>query len=115
MNRNDLIKTDNTIFRVLAVKDKVLVIDCIKRTMPVWIDDISGVSISEQELQIETEVILTDIEVLSPNTRKTAYKRYTAIASVVSLNKHTVLRFGLSYQTDRELHRFHPGSRFHTP
>ena len=85
MNKNDLIKTDNTIFRVLAVKDKVLVIDCIKRTMPVWVDDISGVSISEQELQIETGVILTDIEVLSPNTRKTAYKRYTAIASVISV------------------------------
>ena len=85
MNKNDLIKTDETIFRVLAVKDKVLVIDCIKRTMPIWVDDISGVSISEQDLQIETGVILTDIEVLSPNSRKTAYKRYTAIASVVAV------------------------------
>lgn len=28
MNRFDLIKTDNTIYRVLAIKEKILVIDC---------------------------------------------------------------------------------------
>ena len=33
-----LMRKDNQIIRVLKLKDeKVLVIDCVKRTMPVWI------------------------------------------------------------------------------
>ena len=85
MNKNDLIKTDNTIFRVLAVKDKVLVIDCIKRTMPYWVDKLTGKTISEQDLQTETGVILPDIEELSPNLRRIAYERYTIISSAVAV------------------------------
>ena len=34
MKKNDLIKTDSGIFRVLSVGDNVLAIDCEKKTMP---------------------------------------------------------------------------------
>ncbi len=37
MKKYDLLRSGNTIIRVLEVQgDRVLVIDCIKRTMPVW-------------------------------------------------------------------------------
>ena len=35
MKKNDLIKTENGIFRILSIEaDRVLAIDCIKKTMP---------------------------------------------------------------------------------
>lgn len=112
MNKNDLIKTDNTIFRVLAVKDKVLVIDCIKRTMPYWVDKLTGKTISEQDLQTETGVILPDIEELSPNLRRIAYERYTIISSAVAViddkpNRNSMIGYAteaykLSKQTIRK-------------
>ena len=77
MNRFDLIKTDKTIFRVLSIKEKILVIDCIKRTMPYWVDKLTGKTISEQDLQTETGVILPDIEELSPNLRRIACLQQT--------------------------------------
>ena len=39
MKKNDLLKKDDNIIRVLEIKDdKALVIDCIKRTMPKWVE-----------------------------------------------------------------------------
>ena len=36
-----LLKNENQIIRVLKAQgDKALVIDCIKRTMPKWVDDV---------------------------------------------------------------------------
>ena len=35
MKKNDLIKTENGIFRILSIEaDRVLAIDCIRKTMP---------------------------------------------------------------------------------
>ena len=37
MQRNDLFKYNSTIYRVLEVDvDKVMVIDCVRLTMPIW-------------------------------------------------------------------------------
>lgn len=39
MKKFDLLRKDDRIIRVLEMKpDRVLVIDCIKRTMPVWVE-----------------------------------------------------------------------------
>ena len=35
-HKNELIRMGSAIFRVLAVKDELLLIDCIKKTMPKW-------------------------------------------------------------------------------
>ena len=38
MKKHDLLKSDTSIIRVLDIRpDKVLMIDCIKRNMPVWV------------------------------------------------------------------------------
>ena len=39
MQKNSLLKSENIIVRVLEVHGgQVLIIDCIKRTMPKWVD-----------------------------------------------------------------------------
>ncbi len=39
MKKYDLLRSGDTIIRVLEVeKNRVLVIDCTKRTMPVWVE-----------------------------------------------------------------------------
>ena len=39
IQKNQLLQHDNRLVRVLdSTTDKVFIIDCIKRTMPVWID-----------------------------------------------------------------------------
>lgn len=38
MKKHDLLKDGNKIIRVLEIQpDKILIIDCIKKTMPVWV------------------------------------------------------------------------------
>ena len=111
MKKNELIKNDVSIYRILSIKEKILVIDCIKQTMPYFVDDISGVTISEKELQIETGVILSDVEDLPSNYRKIAYEKYTVICSIIPfvdnnaqcncMIKYASEQFRLSKQTIR--------------
>ena len=58
MEKKQLIKLDGVIYRVLAVEeDSILLIDCIKKTMPKWygIGEVSGYEICpEEELGEET-------------------------------------------------------------
>lgn len=80
-----LLKNDITILRVLQVKDeKSLVIDCIKRTMPKWIDSNDLTSMdkcSEAEMRKVTEMNLD--RVLRPEEQRIAQERYTMIAGVL--------------------------------
>lgn len=83
MKKNDLIKIDNSIFRILAVDaDRVLAIDCIKKTMPKFYP-ISYMDNGEPIAQIPADY--THMEDLSPTDRKIAQERYTMIASVVAV------------------------------
>ena len=48
MKKYDLLRLGDTIIRVLEAQgDRVLVIDCIKRTMPVWVEITALESYSE--------------------------------------------------------------------
>lgn len=87
MQKNELYRNNNSIIRVLEIKNNaVLVIDCINKTMPQWI----GVSYfsdwsncSEQELCEATNIELQDVRSLSPEEFKTAHQRYTMIAPII--------------------------------
>lgn len=87
MNKNQLIKSKETIYRVLAIDtDDVLLIDCIKREMPKWykLDEVSGYEIcSEEELQSATETVLVEEQDLPPKARQTVHERYTVIAGIL--------------------------------
>lgn len=72
------------IFRVLAVEDEqVLVIDCIKKTMPVWVEIGKLDDFVEEK---ETNRPETDIDILeeySPDVKKVIYQRYSIISAIL--------------------------------
>ena len=75
--KNDLYFKDNSIVRVLEVReDKALVIDCVRRTMPQWKDIVSLAGwekCSEEKLCEITGVDLPELDALYPENRKVAY------------------------------------------
>ena len=87
MKKYDLLRSGDNIIRVLEVQgDRVLIIDCIKRTMPVWVEVVALESYSEctsNELSEVTGVITADIDALDADQRKTMYERYTMIAPIL--------------------------------
>jgi len=116
MEKNQLIKLDGVIYRVLAVEEQnVLLIDCIKRTMPKWygLDEVSGHEICpEEELGEETEMVLEKEEDLKPRQRCVAHERFTVVAGILPFldddkMRATVIRkvsgmHGISVQTVRK-------------
>ena len=115
MKKYDLLRSGDSIIRVLGVQgDRALVIDCIKRTMPVWVDAAELESYSEctsGELSEATGVVLSDVDALDVDQRKTMYERYTMIAPILSFVADNWMRsrlicsvseeYGVSKQTVR--------------
>ena len=91
LSPNMLLKTNGTIIRVLEIKEnQVFVIDCIKQTMPIWIDRSSvavgnDVSCTEEDLCMETDRILSDLATMEPEQVRVAHERFTMIAAVLSV------------------------------
>ena len=87
MQKNELLQWNNTIIRILAIDDaRVLVIDCVKRTMPQWInsDALSECkSCEKSKLELQTEIELDDFENMNIQERRIAHERYTMIAGVL--------------------------------
>ena len=109
MQKNDIVKIEADIFRILAVEeDQVLAIDCDKKTMPQFFP----VSFFEKgEILDGIPCSFPFWEELSPNERKIAQKRYTMIAAAVAVisdkkKRNTMIdyaseQFGVSKQTLR--------------
>ena len=111
MRKNDLIKTADSIYRVLSVSgDKVLAVDCLHKAMPAY-SELNGTQISENDLLVATNMKLRSFEDLTPNERKVAIERYTIIAGILTVldepRKRIMLmdssakQFGISKQTIR--------------
>lgn len=87
MKKNQLIRCQGTIFRVLAVEeDSILLIDCIKKSMPKWCDigRIEGFEeCTEKELLEFTGVELIVEQDLSQKARCTAHERFTVVAGIL--------------------------------
>ena len=87
MEKNQLIKVNGVIYRVLAIEeDSVLMIDCMKKTMPVWYktDQISRYdSCTEEELLKITGLTLLEEDKLSSKDRKVAHDRFTIVAGIL--------------------------------
>ena len=89
MKKYDLIRSDDSIIRVLEIqKDQILIIDCIKQSMPVWVESVlleSYFECSGRDLYDATDdVVITDIDALNADQRKVIYERYTMIAPILS-------------------------------
>lgn len=99
MKKDRLLKHGNSIIRVLETEDeKILIIDCIKRTMPRWIS-ISDVAISEEctenELQEATNMNLADVENIDAERRKIALQHYALISGILPFIKDVKKRSDL--------------------
>ena len=83
MKKNDIVKTEAGLFRILAIyEERVLAIDCEKKSMPQFFP----LSFFEgAEIQDEIPSTFPSWEELSPNERKIAQKRYTMIAATVAV------------------------------
>ena len=86
LNKNMLIKKEDgevKLYRILAIQEeKVLVIDCIKKTMPVWIsvENLQGF-VEEKEKEDAGQDIA--LEEYSPDVRKIIYQRYNIISAIL--------------------------------
>ena len=84
-----LYDSGETIYRVLAENDdRLLVIDCLKRTMPFWIqkDQINGyLQIDEKVLHEKSGIRPVGEETLSRVALATAHKRYSMIAQIIPI------------------------------
>lgn len=89
MQKNELYFKDDSVIRILEVReDRVLVIDCIRRTMPQWKELVSLAGwekCSEEKLYKIADVNLPELDSLCPESRKVAYERYTMIAPILHL------------------------------
>ena len=81
---NKIYIKDNLIYRILKVEDnRYLVINCVKRSFPKWIDKdlLMGFEVlSEDEFLKEVNVILPDIKDLTPEQLKEMHWRYGTIS-----------------------------------
>lgn len=87
MENLQLIRKGDMIIRVLKIKDeRVMVINCLKRTMPVWVAaaELYGYEeIEEEELYKATGFTPIDVENLDAEQRRIAYQRFTLIMGVL--------------------------------
>ena len=80
-----LLKNDTTIIRVLKSQDdRSLAIDCVKRTMPKWINASSLPDFVEcTEADLYTQTGMPQDRQLAPEEQRIAQERYTMIAPVL--------------------------------
>lgn len=87
MKKNNYVKINDSIYRILAVDaDKFLVLDCNKRTMPVWKQETAlneAVVLGEEEAY-DALNISSITEELKGDDLKKAHARYTMIAGILT-------------------------------
>lgn len=96
MQKNSLLRCNDSIVRMLDIQQKkVLVIDCIKKTMPVWRnqEELSEYSAcSQTELSDKGEIKLFDIALLDAKSQKIMHERFTMIAGILPIVGNVHLR-----------------------
>jgi len=110
MDRNDILKTKNGIYRILKIDgDRVLAIDCQKRTMPKFYPT----EFFDNAETVDNSIVMprSDFDSLSPNQKRIAQQRFSMIASAVAvvddekkrneMIRHSAKMFGVSKTTVR--------------
>jgi hypothetical protein len=96
LKKNILVRANDTIYRIFVLEEtRVFLIDCVKKTMPRWME-ISSLEVdsyvTEADMREETQVTFPMMEELSTNDKKVAHERYTLIAGVLALADDEDLR-----------------------
>ena len=82
-HKNQLLHQEGKVVRVLAIDNEVLIIDCLKRTMPqrVSSEDLQGYEACEESTL--PDINIQTIEELTPKQRRVVHERYTLIAPIL--------------------------------
>ena len=107
LKKNMLLKKEKDsvqVFRVLVAEDeKVLVIDCIKKTMPVWVEIRKLDNFVEAEQNNQSEIGDIDIlEEYSPAVKKIIYQRYNIISVILPFVANEAMRSELIARMSEE-------------
>lgn len=97
-NKNQLLQQNGKVVRVLAIESDVLVINCMKRTMPQWISvtDLQGYEVCDESTLPNANI--QTIERLTPEQRKVMHERYTLIAPILPFVHNEAQRTSMIYQ-----------------
>ena len=71
MKKHELLQSGDSIIRVLEIQEKILIIDCVKQTMPVWVEP-SALGLFSSWAGAFTA---GDVGTLDADQRKTMYDR----------------------------------------
>ena len=87
MKKNELMKYDDRIIRILEIRnDSALIVDCIHKAMPKWIQKSELASYekcTEQELTAATGKAICDYDSLDKKSRRFVHEHFTLIAGVL--------------------------------
>ena len=117
MKKHDLLKADAAIVRVLDIQpDKILIIDCIKRTMPVWVEPSVLDSYSVCSIEALNEAAgftALSVDTLDAEQKRTMYDRYTLIAPVLpfiaddKMRSHLIASMAVEHNVSKQTVRNH--------
>ena len=99
-SKNQLLRHNDRIIRVLAVDTDVLTIDCLKRTMPQWIpaSALCDWEPCDESALPSPETPICNLEDLTAEQRKLMHERYTLIAPVLPFIHKDVQRSAMIAQ-----------------
>lgn len=82
-NKNQLLQQNGKVVRVLAIDNDILIIDCLKRTMPQLVspESLQGYDVCDESTL--PDISIQTIEELCPEQRKVMHERYTLIAPIL--------------------------------
>lgn len=87
MKKNSLMKKDGSIIRILDISsDKLLMIDCLKKSMPKWVELSfieSYTEITNAELLQSSDIIVQDMDSFSAESKRFIHEHYTMIAGIL--------------------------------
>ena len=89
-----LIGFEDKKYRVLDVGERVLVIDCIKKTMPMWkeYEELIHFEPMEELDRIDSENKFENLDDLNEKTKKVSYQKYNMISSIIPFISDEELR-----------------------
>lgn len=96
MQKHELRKWQGSIIKILAEKEnQVLIIDCIHRKMPVWVNVselAASPECSEEDFSTASDIQLPDFETLPSTAKRIAHERYALIAGILPFVANEALR-----------------------
>ena len=87
MKKNDLFCKDDSVLRVIHVQEnRIMVIDCVKCTMPVWMnptDMCSYVEYAEENYYSDVNFVLVDDACIRTKDKAIMHERYAMVTAII--------------------------------